>query len=271
MNSENFFSEKKALSEFIFYYKFNLLVAFLGKNKNNNFHFKNLSLNLYFNYLLFSVYFLLKSFIHLMKDIELKKKKKDFEIGSIFSDIIRRKSKKSHSFYKTFIFKSFYKSNFKDMSLGTPIHLFCNNRVTKRVLDDNKFSRILSLLRQTLRHSKYTNMTSLSLLKKIIKKSIPLSKIIYQRRGRIFIPILTYFFRYEIRESIGIKHIYKNCDNISNSSKNTFENKILISLLDILLVKDKLVFQSDINMSTRKEALNKGYIFKTIKPWLPKQ
>ena len=55
MNSEKFFSKKKDLSQFIFYYKFNLLVAFLGKNKN--LHLKNLSLNLYFNYLLFSVYF----------------------------------------------------------------------------------------------------------------------------------------------------------------------------------------------------------------------
>ena len=81
---------------------------------------------------------------------------------------------------------------------------------------------------------------------------------------------MTYFFRHEIRESLGIKHIFNCSYNISGLYINSLEKKLVISLLDILLFKNKYLFQSDIDMFTRKEAINKGYIFKTIKPWLRK-
>jgi len=48
---------------------------------------------------------------------------------------------------------------------------------------------------------------------------------------------------------------------------NSYENKLLIYLLDILISKHKndLIFQFDQNSDLRKEAYNRGYFFKTLK------
>merc|ERR1712187_17191 len=79
LNSEKFFSGKKELAEFLMYYKFFLFSLFL--NKKNKF-FKVLfkfSFHLYFNYLVFSIFYFLRLYVLNADTRELKIKTKNLE------------------------------------------------------------------------------------------------------------------------------------------------------------------------------------------------
>jgi hypothetical protein len=110
-------------------------------------------------------------------------------------------------------------------------------------------------------------MNSFKVLNIIVKKAIPLSKIVYQRRGRNLIPLMTFIYSQAIRNSLGIKLIFSNKSIINGLYNNSFETKLLINILDILISSDKdnFIYQGDKDSSIRKEAYSKGYFLKTLK------
>merc|ERR1712080_272638 len=103
---------------------------------------------------------------------------------------------------------------------------------------------------------------------KIIKKAVPISQIIYQRRGRIFIPLRTYYFSPMIRNSLAMKFIYKEVFNINIQKKMSFEQKLFVILLNILTIKKSYIYQYDQGIDIRKQASNKTYYLKILKPYL---
>merc|ERR1711881_241516 len=117
-----------------------------------------------------------------------------------------------------------------------PLYLFCSNRVNFKTLDDSQFSIFLNQIRYVYRNQNI-NINSFKVLNTIVKRAIPLSKIVYQRRGRNLIPLMTFIYSQQIRNSLGIKLIPSN--------KNNF------------------IYQGDKDSSIRKEAYSKGYFLKT--------
>merc|ERR1712084_190582 len=105
-----------------------------------------------------------------------------------------------------------------------------------------------------------------SLLTELVKKAVPVSKIIYQRRGRIFIPFTNVIYNQNIRTSLGIKQIYMQSHQLSNlpKNKNSFNFKLFITLLDILM-SNNFIYQSEISTDIRKESYTKGYFLKLLK------
>merc|ERR1712217_176715 len=103
----------------------------------------------------------------------------------------------------------------------------------------------------------------------LIQRATPLSKIIYQRRGRNLIPLMTFIYSSDIRNSLGFKYILTKTKNV----KESYKNKLLINLLDILISnkKDDFIYQSDQDSDARKEAYNRGYYLKTLKARLKKK
>merc|ERR1712187_142157 len=96
LNSEKFFSGKKELAEFLMYYKFFLFSLFL--NKKNKF-FKVLfkfSFHLYFNYLVFSIFYFLRLYVLNADNRELKNNNNNSETYSISPNF---NGKSSYLFY----------------------------------------------------------------------------------------------------------------------------------------------------------------------------
>ena len=116
------------------------------------------------------------------------------------------------------------------------------------------------------------DINSFKVLNSIVKKAIPLSKIVYQRRGRNLIPLMTFIYSQEIRNSLGIKLILSDENHINGLPSYSFENKLLIKVLDILFASgnSNFIYQSNINSPVRKEAYSKGYFLKTLKSNLHK-
>merc|ERR1712051_45188 len=110
------------------------------------------------------------------------------------------------------------------------------------------------------------NMNSFKILNLIVKKAIPLSKIVYQRRGRNLIPLMTFIYSQEIRNSLGIKLILGNKNKVKILDSNSFETQLLVSILDLLISSNtnNFIYQSDKDSSVRKEAYSKGYFLKTL-------
>ena len=265
MNSDKFFSEKKYLTEFLIYYKFFLFILFLDK-KNQ---FYNLLIKfrfkLYFNYVLYSIFYFLKLYIINLQNIELNKKVKitTYEVPVILN------SKQSYLFYSKVIYNKMDNLETNKIIISkedVPLHLFCSNRVNFKTLKDNEFSQILNSIRYIYRYLD-VKQNSFCILKNIVKKAIPLSKIIYQRRGRIFIPLTSFIYSQDIRNSLGVKLILKENNSISGLFKNSYKNRLLINLLDILVLnnKDDFIYQSDKDKDVRKEAYSRGYFLKTLK------
>ena len=270
MNSEKFFSNKKDLIEYLIYYKFFLYMVFL--NKKNKFYklFVKFSFNLYFNYLLYSIFFFLDSFLIKIQNFELNKKRSSPVIFKLPSEI---NLGKSHLFYKKQIYSTI---NFSDKELRVvkeeiPLHLFCSHRVNFKTLEDANFSIFLNQLRYLYRNHNI-DINSFKVLNSIVKKAIPLSKIVYQRRGRNLIPLMTFIYSQEIRNSLGIKLILSDENHINGLPSYSFENKLLIKVLDILFTSgnSNFIYQSNINSPVRKEAYSKGYFLKTLKSNLHK-
>ena len=267
MNNEKFFSDKKDLVEFLIYYKFYLFVIFLKKKKKFKFLIR-FTFNLYLNYLLYSIFYFLKVYLVNIQNLELKKKKENKVVYSVpvFLDL-----KVSSLFYKNNIFspvssKLISKKIFIEKE-EIPLYLFCSNRVNFKGLDDSQFSIFLNNIRCLYRLIN-KNQNSYEVLNEIVKRAIPLSKIIYQRRGRNFIPLMTFVYSQDIRISLGLKHLL----NISTSSINglvlkSYKNQLLMNFLDILTVNrdTDFIYQSDKDSDVRKEAYSKGYYLKTFK------
>jgi hypothetical protein len=146
------------------------------------------------------------------------------------------------------------------------LYLFCSNRVNFKTLDDSQFSIFLNNIRYVYRNQNI-NINSFKILNRVVKKAIPLSKIVYQRRGRNLIPLMTFIYSQQIRNSLGIKLILSNKNKINILDSNSFETQLLVSILDILISSNKnnFIYQDDKDSSIRKEAYSKGYFLKTLK------
>lgn len=133
-------------------------------------------------------------------------------------------------------------------------------------MKDGEFSKILNSIRYIYRYL-HIKQNSFFILKKIVKRSIPLSKVIYQRRGRIFIPLTSFIYSQDIRNSLGLKLILNENKNISGLFQNSYKNRFLVNLLDFLILKNKddFMYQSDKDANLRKEAYSRGYFLKTLK------
>lgn len=267
MNNEKFFRNKKDLVSFLFYYKFIIYSFFLMKKIKVTLPLSKFNFNLHLNYLLYSIYYFLKFYLLNNQNFESKEVVKNNFFYGIFSKFILNYS---NSFYKIKIFNPCTPDlHFKQINIGKaeiPLHLFCLTRVNFKALNDSQFSRLLNYIRLVYKFVN-RNKNSFSILKKIVKKSIPLSKIIYQRRGRNLIPLMDFVYSQDIRNSLGIKHIYSQSNLVSGISQSSYEKKLIIYLLDILILKnaDDFIYQSDKDSVTRKEAYNRGYLFKTLK------
>ena len=265
MDSEKFFSEKKYLTEFLIYYKFFLFILFLDKKNKFYYLLIKFRFKLYFNYVLYSIFYFLKLYIINLQNIELNKKVK-IRISKI---PVISNSNSSYSFYSEVIFNQTDNLQVEKISLSkedVPLYLFCSDRVNFKTLKDNEFSKILNYIRHIYR---YLNIkqNSFFILKKVVKKAIPLSKIIYQRRGRISIPLTSFIYSQGIRNSLGVKLILKENKGISGLSQNSYKNRLLVNLLDLLILnnKDDFIYQSDKDADVRKEAYSRGYFLKTLK------
>jgi len=250
MNSKNFFFSKKNLVQFLLYYKSIYYNIFLIKD---------------YKYLLYSIFYFLKLYIQSSQDLELKetRKKKNHFISSNL-DV-----KFSQEFYTNNVFTNNTSlKNLNSVRSKETIYLraLCSSQMNSKVLDDTKFSILLNNLRSIYRF-KNKRKNSLLLLNKLIKRVVPLSKIIYQRRGRSLIPLMTFIYSSDIRNSLGLKHVLRESNKISGFGLNPYENKLLIYLVDILITKHKndLIYQFEQDSDTRKEAYNRGYFFKTLK------
>jgi hypothetical protein len=263
MNSEKFFI-KKNLIEFLIYYKFFLFMLFLNKKNKFFYLLSKFSFNIYFKYILYSIFYFLNVYILNLQSLKVKKKAKK-SINYIIP--VLNNLEISNLYYKIHIYKT--QKSFKSIKIikeDLPLYLFCSSRINYRVLDDTSFSILLNNIRYIYRFvSKQKN--SFILLNEIIKKAIPLSKIIYQRRGRNLIPLMTFIYSSNIRNSLGLKYILKETSNIKGLALNSYENKLLINLLDILIStsNEDFIFQSDKDSDLRKEAYNRGYYLKTLK------
>jgi hypothetical protein len=253
------------LTEFLIYYKFFLFLLFLDKkNKLYNLLIK-FRFKLYFNYVLYSIFYFLKLYIINLQNIELTKKVKTmtFTIPAVSN------SNSSYSFYSKVIFNRIDNTEVKERSLfkeDVPLYLFCSQRVNFKTLKDNEFSKILNNIRYVYRYLDI-KQNSFFILKKIVKKAIPLSKIVYQRRGRISIPLTSFIYSQDIRNSLGVKLILKENKGISGLPQNSYKNRLLVNLLDLLIFnnRDDFIYQSDKDADVRKEAYSKGYFLKTLK------
>jgi len=263
-NSEIFFSEKKNLTQFLLYYKSVYYSIFLNENYKNFNSLAQFNFALYSNYLVYSIFYFLRLYIQNLQDLELKEigKKNDFFLPFQF-DINR-----SQTFYADKVFVNDFLRNKTVIALEKNIYLsaLCCSRMNFKTLEDGQLSILLNNIRSIYRF-KDQRKNSLLILNKLIKQVIPLSKIIYQRRGRSLIPLMTFVYSSDIRNSLGLKHILKESNKIQGFGLNSYENKLLIYLLDILISKHKndLIYQFEQDSDTRKEAYNRGYFFKTLK------
>lgn len=269
MNSEKFFSEKKLLTQFLIYYKFFFSTIFLNKKYKYNHLLIQFNFQIYSNYLLYSIFYFLRLYTISLQDLKTKEKVKNYD----YSLPTYLDSNISQTFYNNKIFKS------KDLDNkiiimskeNIPLSLFCSNRTNFKTLEDAKFSILLNNIRHIYR-LKNRKKNSFVILNKIIKQAIPLSKIIYQRRGRNLIPLMTFVYSPDIRNSLGFKYILNESKKMQGYGSDSYENKLFISLLNILVSnkKDDFVYQSDQNSDTRKEAYSKGYFLKTLKAQVKK-
>jgi len=265
MNSEKFFSNKKDLIRFFIYYKSILFNIFL-RQKFVCFSFK-FFFKLYFNYILYSVYYLFKYYIF---NIQYLESKSTFRLNSTNLAPKLKNLEKSYLYYEILIYNQsmngFLSKEINFFETEIPLYLFCSDRRNFKSLEDKQFSLLLNGIRQIFQVSN-KKINSFDLLEKIIKRSIPLSKIIYQRRGRNLIPLMTFIYSQRVRISLALKEILIGKTNTQNLSLNSFENKVLINLLDILIanINDSFVYQSDKNSDIRKEAYSRGYFLKTLK------
>lgn len=265
MDSEKFFSEKKYITEFLIFYKFFLFILFLDKENKLYNLFITFRFQLYFNYVLYSIFYFLKFYIINKQNLELNKK---IKITTCEIPIVLN-SKLSYLFYSKVIFKktnNFFKDIISTSKEDVPLSLFGLNRINYKTLKDGEFSKILNSIRYIYRYL-HIKQNSFFILKKIVKRSIPLSKVIYQRRGRIFIPLTSFIYSQDIRNSLGLKLILNENKNISGLFQNSYKNRFLVNLLDFLILKNKddFMYQSDKDANLRKEAYSRGYFLKTLK------
>jgi hypothetical protein len=266
MNSEKFFSNIKDVAEYLIFYKSFLYTIFLNiKNPYYNL-FSKFSFTLHLNYLLYSIFFFMQLFLKKIQNFELNKKRSRPVILEL--PLIGNVSK-SHLFYKNKVYLMGNLNNNKQLSVvkeDIPLYLFCSNRVNFKTLNDSQFSIFLNHIRYAYRNQNI-NMNSFKILNLIVKKAIPLSKIVYQRRGRNLIPLMTFIYSQEIRNSLGIKLILGNKNKVKILDSNSFETQLLVSILDLLISSNKnnFIYQSDKDSSVRKEAYSKGYFLKTLK------
>merc|ERR1711885_110032 len=207
-DSEKFFLEKKYITEFLIFYKFFLFILFLDKENKLYNLFITFRFQLYFNYVLYSIFYFLKFYIINKQNLELNKK---IKITTCEIPIVLN-SKLSYLFYSKVIFKktnNFFKDIISTSKEDVPLSLFGLNSI-----------------RYIYRYL-HIKQNSFFILKKIVKRSIPLSKVIYQRRGRIFIPLTSFIYSQDIRNSLGLKLILNENKNISGLFQNSYKNRFL--------------------------------------------
>ena len=265
INSEKFFGSKKELVEFLMYYKFFLFSLFLNrKNKYFKVLFK-FSFHLYFNYLVYSIFYFLRLYLLNLDNRELKTKTKNLENYIIPLNL---SSESCNLFYKHKVY-SINSSQIEKKNIFTeevPLSLFCSNRVNFKSLDDIQFSKLLNNIRYIYRYiNKKEN--SFHVLNLLVKRSIPLVKIIYQRRGRSLIPLMNFVYSQDIRNSLGLKFILTQNNKNKGLVSDSYENRLFITLLDILFsnIEEDFIYQSDKGSDIRKEAYSRGYYLKTLK------
>lgn len=269
MNSEKFFSEKKILIQFLIYYKFFFATIFLNENYKYNNLLLQFNFKVYSNYLLYSIFYFLRLYTINLQDLKATEKVRQNE----YSLPINLDPKISQSFYNSNIFNS------KDLDNETitmpkeniPLSLLCSNRTNFKTLEDAKFSVLLNNIRYVYRLKK-RKKNSFVILNKIIKQAVPLSRIIYQRRGRNLIPLMTFVYSPDVRNSLGLKYILNESKKTQGYGSDSYENKLFISLLNILVSnkKEDFVYQSDQNSDIRKEAYSRGYFLKTLQAQVKK-
>lgn len=263
-NSDIFFPEKEKLIQFLLYYKSVYYTIFFNENYKNSNILVRFIFDLYSNYLVYSIFYFLRLYVQNLQDLELPETRKKRDSFLSFNSDINI----SKAFYLNKVFVNNFSRNKKVIALKKNIYLstLCSNRMNFKTLEDEQFSILLNNIRSIYRF-KAKRKNSLLILNKLIKRVIPLSKIIYQRRGRSLIPLMTFVYSSDIRHSLGLKHILKESNKIQGFGLNSYENKLLIYLLDILISRQQtdLIYQFEQDSDIRKESYNRGYFFKTLK------
>merc|ERR1712054_344132 len=192
LNSEKFFSGKKELVEFIMYYKFFLFSLFL--NKKNKF-FKVLfkfSFHLYFNYLVFSIFYFLRLYVLNTNSRESENNNNNLEAYSFSSNL---NGKSSYLFYSHRVYS--IKLNKKKILYTSieevPLSLFCSNRINFKSLNDIQFSKLLNHIRYIYRYmNKKENSLGLKFILTENKKNK--GSFVYSYENRLFLNLLNILF-----------------------------------------------------------------------------
>merc|ERR1712048_565668 len=256
--------EKKILIQFLIYYKFFFATIFLNENYKYNNLLLQFNFKVYSNYLLYSIFYFLRLYTINLQDLKATEKVRQNE----YSLPINLDPKISQSFYNS---KDLDNETITMPKENIPLSLLCSNRTNFKTLEDAKFSVLLNNIRYVYKLKK-RKKNSFVILNKIIKQAVPLSRIIYQRRGRNLIPLMTFVYSPDVRNSLGLKYILNESKKTQGYGSDSYENKLFISLLNILVSnkKEDFVYQSDQNSDIRKEAYSRGYFLKTLQAQVKK-
>merc|ERR1712170_298527 len=256
VNGNKLFTTKKKVLAFIQYFRHN----FYSVLNIHNVGFKLCYYKFTLKYFMFLIYSDLKKYLDYKSMKQGVRAQNNVENTTCNLSIKPITYTKSNIFYKNFDYKSCRKQLFKK----------------KFFLDDKRYFKIQSLIRNFLKFKKVENINISQLIYITIKNVMPIYKLVHQRRGRNKILVAKYLFINKIRESLAIKQLLKNLSVTSDLNKefrkNSLEYKITLALLDSFFCRG-VVFENKkkSQLGLKGNIFNKGQLLKTIKPFLKKK
>jgi len=276
VNGNKLFTTKKKVLAFIQYFRHN----FYSVLNIYNVGFKLCYYKLTLKYFMFLIYFDLKKYLDYKSMKQGVRAQNNVENTTCNLSIKPITYTKSNIFYKNIVYKSLgqFKKNSINTNSANLDYKICRKQLFKKkfFLDDKRYFKIQSLIRNFLKFKKVENINISQLIYITIKNVMPIYKLVHQRRGRNKILVAKYLFINKIRESLAIKQLLKNLSVTSDLNKefrkNSLEYKITLALLDSFFCRG-VVFENKkkSQLGLKGNIFNKGQLLKTIKPFLKKK
>lgn len=276
VNGNKLFTTKKKVLAFIQYFRHN----FYSVLNIHNVGFKLCYYKLTLKYFMFLIYSDLKKYLDYKSMKQGVRAQNNVENVTCNLSIKPITYTKSNIFYKNIVYKSLgqFKKNSININSANLDYKICRKQLFKKkfFLDDKRYFKIQSLIRNFLKFKKVENINISQLIYITIKNVMPIYKLVHQRRGRNKILVAKYLFINKIRESLAIKQLLKNLSVTSDLNKefrkNSLEYKITLALLDSFFCRG-VVFENKkkSQLGLKGNIFNKGQLLKTIKPFLKKK
>jgi len=276
VNGNKLFTTKKKVLAFIQYFRHN----FYSVLNIYNVGFKLCYYKLTLKYFMFLIYSDLKKYLDYKSMKQGVRAQNNVENITCNLSIKPITYTKSNIFYKNIVYKSLgqFKKNSININSANLDYKICRKQLFKKkfFLDDKRYFKIQSLIRNFLKFKKVENINISQLIYITIKNVMPIYKLVHQRRGRNKILVAKYLFINKIRESLAIKQLLKNLSVTSDLNKefrkNSLEYKITLALLDSFFCRG-VVFENKkkSQLGLKGNIFNKGQLLKTIKPFLKKK